>query len=98
VVAYFAEDDHWRVWIGDELTPRYVGKSGTAKEFTDSGAMHEVKEAFLKSAQATGDADFEKQKASLAAAKQPAPPPGQRIKLQADALLDGLILRLEPKP
>lgn len=97
VVAYFAEDDHWRVWIGDELTPRFVGKPGTAKEFTESGAMHEVKEAFLQSAKATGDADYEKQKASLAAAKQPPPPAGQRIKLQADALLDGLILKLEPK-
>ncbi len=98
MVAYFAEDDHWRVWIGDDSTPQFVGKPGSAKEFTESGAMHEVKEAFLKAAQTTGDADFEKQKASLAAAKQPAPPAGQRIKLQADALLDGLILKLEPKP
>ncbi len=97
VVAYFAEDDHWRVWIGDELAPRFVGKPGTAKEFTASGAMHEVKEAFLKTAKATGDADYEKQKAALAAEQKPAPPPGQRIKLQADALLDALILKLEPK-
>jgi cyclophilin family peptidyl-prolyl cis-trans isomerase len=98
LVAYFADDDDWRIWFGDELTSRFVGQPGTAQEFTASGAMHEAKEAFLKSAKATGDADFEKQKASLAAAKQPAPPPAQRIKLQTDAILDGLIFKLEPKP
>lgn len=96
VVAYFAEDDHWRVWIGDELASRFVGQPGTAKEFTESGAMHDVKEALLKSTKAAGDADYEKQKATLAAA-QPPPPPGQRIKLQADALLDGLIVKVEPQ-
>lgn len=98
LAVYFADDDSWRVWVGDALTARFAGKPGTAKELTDSGAIHEVKEAFLKSAQAAGNADFKKQQETLAAAKQPAPPPGQRVKLQADAILDGLIFKLEPKP
>ncbi len=97
LVAYFANDEDWRIWFGDDLTSRFVGKPGTAKEFTESGAMHDAKEAFLKAAQAAGDADYEKQKNALATAQQPPPPASQRIKLQADAILDGLILKLEPK-
>jgi cyclophilin family peptidyl-prolyl cis-trans isomerase len=95
LVAYFADDNDWRVWVGDELTARFVGRPGTAKEFTDSGAMHEVKEAFLKTAKATGDADYARQQRASAPDKQP--PPAQKLKLQTDALLDGLIFKLEPK-
>jgi hypothetical protein len=94
LVAYFADDDDWRVWIGDELTPRFVGRSGTAQEFTDSGVMHEVKEAFLQAARATGDADYARQQ-KTSRADQP-PPPAQKLKLQTDALLDSLIFKLEP--
>lgn len=96
LAVYFADDDSWRVWVGDALTARFTGRRGTAKELTASGAIHEVKEAFLKTAQATGNADFKKQQETLAAAQQPPPPPGQRVKLQTDAILDGLIFKLEP--
>ncbi len=96
LAVYFADDDSWRVWVGDALTSRFAGRAGTAKELTDSGAIHEVKEALLKAAQETGSADFKRQQATLAATQQPAPPPGQRVKLQADAILDGLIFKLEP--
>ena len=57
--------------------------------------MHEVKEAFLKTARATGDANFAKQQKDSAADKQP--PPAQKVKLQTDALLDSLIFKLEPQ-
>jgi cyclophilin family peptidyl-prolyl cis-trans isomerase len=96
LVAYFADDDDWRVWIGDALTPRFVGRPGTAKEFTDSGVMHAVKDDFLNAARAAGDADFSRQQKTSPADKQP--PPAQKLKLQTDALLDNLILKLEPKP
>lgn len=92
LAVYFADDASWRVWIGDELTPRFVGKPGTAKEFTDSGAMHEAKEAFLQAVKAAGDADFARQQKSAAPDQQP--PPAQHIKLQTDAMLDGLIAKL----
>jgi cyclophilin family peptidyl-prolyl cis-trans isomerase len=95
VVAYFADEDDWRVWIGDESTPAFVGRRGTAKEFTESGAMHEEKEAFLKATRARGDADFAWQKSSSPPDRQP--PPAQKLKLQTDALLDALISKLEPK-
>lgn len=97
LAVYFADDDSWRVWVGDALTARFCGRPGTAQELTASGAIHDVKEAFLKAAQATGNADYKKQQETLAAASQPAPPPGQRVKLQTDAILDGLIFKLEPR-
>jgi cyclophilin family peptidyl-prolyl cis-trans isomerase len=97
LAVYFADDDSWRVWIGDALTARFVGRPGTAQELTASGAIHEVKEAFLKAAQERGNADFRRQQETAAAARQPAPPPGQRVKLQTDAILDDLIFKLEPR-
>ncbi len=95
LAVYFADEDEWRVWLGDESTPAFVGRAGTAKEFTDSGAMHEAKERFLKAARATGEADFTRQQ--KAAPPDRPPSPQQRIKLQADAVLDGLIGKLEPR-
>lgn len=94
MVAYFADQDDWRVWVGDELVSRFVGRPGTAKEFTENGKMHEVKEAFLQSAQAAADADFATQNAAAPADKPLHP--GQKLKLHLDAILDGLILKLEP--
>lgn len=95
MVAYFADEDDWRVWIGDELASRFVGRAGTAKEFTDNGAMHEVKEAFFAQVKATGEADFARQQRTSPPDKQP--PPAQKLKLHTDALLDGLIFKLESK-
>jgi len=94
-VAYFAADNDWRVWIGDESTPAFLGRPTSAKDLVVEGAFHEAKEAFLKNVQVAGDAAF--------IAQQKAAPPdkpvaaNQRLKLQTDALLDGLIFKLEPR-
>ncbi|MBI5768513.1 MAG: peptidylprolyl isomerase [Verrucomicrobia bacterium] len=95
VAAYFADDHDWRVWLIGESTTPFFGRPATARDLADGGAFHEVKEAFLKAAQAEGDATFAQQQKTSAPDKQP--PPGQRIKLQTDALLDGLIFKLEPQ-
>lgn len=95
LVAYFADEDDWRVWIGDELTSRFVGRPGTVEELTQSGAIHDTKEALLKAAHDAGETDFAQQKAGAPADRPP--PPGQRIKLHTDALLDALILKFEPR-
>lgn len=91
LIVYFADEPDWRVWIGDELTPRFVGQAGTAEEFTASGAMHEAKEAMLKEC-------LDQAEATLAwlerAAPKQVPPAGLKTALQADALVDGLIRRL----
>lgn len=95
MVAYFADEDDWRVWIGDELTARFFGRTPTAADLADGGAFHDVKEAFLQAAHAAGDAAFERQ---LKTSPPDAPPPAaQKLKLQTDALLDALIFKLEPK-
>jgi cyclophilin family peptidyl-prolyl cis-trans isomerase len=95
LVAYFADDADWRVWIGDALTSRFVGRPGSAQELTANGAIHDVKEALLQAAQEQGDADYARQQ--KAAAPNNPPPPAQKLKLQTDALLDRLIERLAPR-
>lgn len=95
VAAYFADDRDWRVWlVGDSTTP-FFGRPAKPTDLADGGAFHDVKETFLKAAQAEGDAAYEQQKRNAPPDKQP--PPAQRIKLQADAILDGLIQKLGPK-
>ncbi len=95
LVAYLGEDD-WRVWLGDDVVPRFLGRPVAPGELGEGGALHEAKEALLDAALKSGDAAFAAQQ-QRAPADNP-PPPGQRLKLQTDALLDALLLRLEPKP
>jgi hypothetical protein len=95
LAAYFADEKDWRVWIGDESTATFAGRAMTAKELGPDDVFHKVKTDFLERAEAQGNADFAKQQKSAPADKPPAP--NQRLKLQTDAMLDGLILKLEPK-
>jgi len=95
VAAYFADEKDWRIWlIGDSTTP-FFGRPATAEDLKDDGPFHKVKDAFLAAAQAEGDAAFSQQQKSAPPDKPL--PPGQHLKLQVDAVLDGLILKLEPK-
>lgn len=94
LVAYFSADDDWRVWIGDETTAAFLGRTATADDLIPEGALHKVKEALLDATRAAGDAAYVAQQ--KAAAPDSPPPPAQHLKLQADALLDGLIIKLEP--
>jgi cyclophilin family peptidyl-prolyl cis-trans isomerase len=94
LVAYLGEDD-WRVWIGDEVVPRFLGRPVASGDLGEGGALHDVKEALITAALKEGDDTFSAQQ-QRAPADRP-PPPGQRIKLQTDALLDALMLHLEPK-
>ena len=93
LVAYFAPDD-WRVWIGDELTAAFLGRPVTPADLRPEAALHDAKEAFITAALAQGDAVFAAQQKSAPADHPPAP--AQHLKLQLDALLDALLLRLEP--
>jgi len=92
-VAYFAADQDWRVWIGDDLVAAFLRRPATAADLGDGGALHDVKTVLMEAAQASGDAAFAAQQKSSPADRQPTP--AQHVKLQADALLDALILRLE---
>lgn len=95
VAAYFADEDDWRIWlVGDTTTP-FFGRPPTPQDLVTGGAFHDVKDAFIAAALAEGDAVFARQTQS-APADRPLPP-GQRLKVRVDAILDGLILKLEPK-
>ena len=95
LAAYFADDKDWRIWIGDDVTAAFLGHPATAKDLAEEGALHAAKTAFLEAATAHGDADFAAQ-VKAAPADKPVPP-AQQLKLQVDAILDGLIFKLEPK-
>jgi cyclophilin family peptidyl-prolyl cis-trans isomerase len=94
LAVYFVDESDWRIWVGDALTPRFVGQPGTAEEFTRSGAMHEAKEALLQAAEKERDETFARQQRTSPPDRQPSP--AQKVKLHTDAVLDRLIMRLEP--
>jgi len=111
VAAYFADEDDWRVWLSEEAATIFLGRVATAADLAPDGPLHQAKMAFMDAAVAAGNAEFALQQAAAPAlssstgpAGQPVPPalsppngPAQRLKLQTDALLDGLIFKLEPK-
>jgi len=90
LVAHFPVDDDWRVWIGNKLASRFAGKPGTAQELTESGAMHDAKEAWFEKVNARADAIL---KARTAGESDPK----EKLAVTADAIADGLIERLSPQ-
>ncbi len=95
LAVYFADEDDWRLWIGDEVVSAFLGRTSVPVDLIEDGALHDAKTAFLEAAIAEGNAAFAEQQRTAPADRPP--PPGQRIKLQADAVLDGVLLRLEPR-
>jgi hypothetical protein len=85
-VVYWADRDTWALWIGDAVLDRFN---------PTGGKLHDAKQAFVNAARARA-AD------AIAAAEKSAPPDqpltrGQKLKLQADEIVDGLIALLEPR-
>jgi len=95
LAAYFADEKDWRLWLSDEAADRFLGHHATAADLGPEGPLHKLKTAFIEAATAEGDTAYAAQQ-KTAPPDQP-PPPGQHLKLQADAILDHLILQLEPK-
>ena len=95
LAVYFADADEWRVWFGDESAATFLGGATTPNDLKPEGKLHEAKQSFLMAARADGDREYLKQQKN-ALPEKPLPR-GQSLKLQTDALLDGLITRLEPK-
>jgi hypothetical protein len=95
LLVYFADDPDWRIWVGDELTALFAGKTGTVKELTASGAIHDAKEAMLAAAKTRAVEAF-------AVLQKTAPPdhppvPARHLALQTDALLEALMVRLSAR-
>ena len=95
LAVYFADADEWRVWFGDESAATFIGQATTPNDLKPDGKLHEAKQSFLITARADGDREYQKQQ--KAASPEKPLPAGQSLKLQTDAMLDGLIARLEPK-
>ena len=95
LVVYFADDPDWRVWIGDELIPGFVGKPGTVKQLTANGAIHDVKEALLTAAREKAEAAFAAMLKSMPG--DTVPSQDIKLRLQTGALLDTLMTKLGPK-
>lgn len=86
LVVYFADDPDWRVWIGNDLAARFAGQPGTAAELTKSGAMHDAKEAWLKTVFARSDTAW---KQRVAAAPDEVKPIEKAV-IEAGSLIVGL--------
>ena len=92
LIVYFADDPDWRVWVGNNLVPKFVGRAGTVQQFTESGEMHKVKTIYLNAAKAQADADYK--------AIHGVKPEGNALRspeylgLKTAALIDGLCVKL----
>jgi len=95
LAAYFADEKDWRIWLSDAAADTFLGHHATAADLAPEGPLHKIKTAFIDAATAEGDAAFARQQQAAPADKPP--PAAQHLKLQTDAVLDGLILKLEPK-
>ena len=93
LAIHFADTKQWGLWIGDDRLPAFMGRSGTVRDFTRGGALHEAKQALLAEAARQAETTI----AETAAAAPPDQPPGaaQKTKLHVDAVLDALILKFD---
>ncbi len=85
LAVYFADHDDWRIWIGEESVSGFGG--GKTLEAARQEFLAEARKkaaGFVETAQKAAGADK-----PLTA--------GQKIKFQVDAVLDGLIFRMERK-
>ncbi len=95
LAVYFADRDEWRLWLSPACTADFMGVESAVKDSLQASDVRSAAQAFFEAARAEGDAAYAKQQAAAPADKPLAP--GQKLKLQTDAVLDGLIGKLEPK-
>ncbi|MSU46337.1 MAG: peptidylprolyl isomerase [Lacunisphaera sp.] len=95
LAVYFADEKDWRMWLSDEAADIFLGHHANPADLAPDGPLHKLKTSFIETAMTEGDAAYARQQKAAPPDKQP--PPAQQLKLQADALLDRLILQLEPK-
>lgn len=96
LAVYFADEDDWRVWIGDDLTAIFLRRPTTAADLGEGAALHDAKEALFNAVRGQAARYTEQARQS----RGPANPltPADLIKYSVDAMLDALILHFEPQP
>jgi cyclophilin family peptidyl-prolyl cis-trans isomerase len=85
LAVYFADHDEWRIWIGEE----------SAAGFGGGKTLDAARQEFLAEARKRA-AGFVETAQKAAGADKPLTA-GQKIKYQVDAVLDGLIFRMEKR-
>jgi cyclophilin family peptidyl-prolyl cis-trans isomerase len=90
--ACFADEDDWRVWIGNELTTTFLGRKPSGDDLKEGAAFHHAKEAFLDAVRKEAESDYEKVKAK-AKPDKPAGP-DRKMRAETDAMVNGLIDRM----
>lgn len=93
LAVYFADEKDWRIWFGDAAVSTFLGRPATAADLVPEGPLHNAKMAFLDDAIARGKAFADQ----VVAEGRPVTD-AQRIKLTVDEVLDGLLMKFEPKP
>jgi cyclophilin family peptidyl-prolyl cis-trans isomerase len=91
LAIYFADTDTWTLWVGKSLVTRFTGLPGNPQELIANGSLMKAKQAFLAESRKRAD-KYAAQSASVL--PNILQTPAQRIKMSADAVLDGLIEKL----
>jgi cyclophilin family peptidyl-prolyl cis-trans isomerase len=93
--VYIADTDEWHIRIGEESRAAFLGRTPPADLTQRELAMRRATQQFLSQARHDTDGFI----AWANAHPNPANPltPAQKIKLNVDAVLDGLTLKLEPE-
>jgi cyclophilin family peptidyl-prolyl cis-trans isomerase len=95
LALYFADTDQWALWIGEQRLHAFTGSPGTLETLMRDGVFQQAKQDFLTAART--QAELYTAEAVKALPPDKPPTPAQRLKYQVDAVLDGLILKFEPK-
>ncbi|MEO6003229.1 MAG: peptidylprolyl isomerase [Opitutus sp.] len=90
LAVYFHDRKVWTMWVGQQLLPRFVAPSGSS----DSSLLERAEQRLFTLAQQEAEK-------AIADAMKAAPPDkpvtdAQRVKLRTDAVLDALLVQLEP--
>ena len=95
LAVYFADEDDWRIWIGDDLASEFLGRPALPADLGEGAALHQAKEAFFATVKTLPEKNTARERARRSA-ENPLTP-ADLIKFSTDAMLDSLIFRFEPK-
>ncbi len=93
IALYFASDDKWHIRIGDESVKHFLQTNAIGEKSTPAASVEEALQQLLEAASVRSAQAI----ATLQARLTPDDPMTdmRRIKLKTDAILDGLIFKLE---
>ena len=94
LAVYFVDADRWLISIGKDSVSTFVRRDLFGKDTGKELSKAEALKTFLAETRAQSDAVFARAK-SAGTVDKPLPA-GQAVKYQVDAVLDGLIFKIEP--